>query len=155
MIMYHGLGNHLLVVNSIEAIYELLEKRYNLYSDRPILVMVGELTGGSSQLVLHSYDKEWRDQRKLARAALGMEAVSGYHPLLEQTAATLCKDILEAPADFCEHLQMAISRIPSTIYGIEVESKDNEAPVVSNLSVARAASSPLARSPPPTTTTLP
>lgn len=56
-----------------------------------------------------------------------MEAVSGYHPLLEQTAATLCNDIVKTLADFCAHVKLAVGRIIlSTIYGIEVESKENE-----------------------------
>ena len=42
---FHGLGQSIVVLNSKQAIDDLLEKRGNLYSDRPRYTVVGELMG--------------------------------------------------------------------------------------------------------------
>jgi len=39
------LGNHIVVLNSLEAISELLEKRGINYAHRPVFTVVGELMG--------------------------------------------------------------------------------------------------------------
>lgn len=38
-------GQHVLVITSVEAAKDLLEKRGSIYVDRPRFVMVGELLG--------------------------------------------------------------------------------------------------------------
>ena len=43
LVYVEALGTRTLILNSIEAINELLLKRAARYSDRPTLVMVGEL----------------------------------------------------------------------------------------------------------------
>ncbi|EKM50919.1 uncharacterized protein PHACADRAFT_57168, partial [Phanerochaete carnosa HHB-10118-sp] len=35
LVFFHGLGNNLLVLNSMKAVQDLLEKRADIYSDRP------------------------------------------------------------------------------------------------------------------------
>lgn len=45
LLFFHGLGNHVLVLNSLKPINDLLEKRANIYSDRPKFTVVGELMG--------------------------------------------------------------------------------------------------------------
>lgn len=42
---FHGLGNRILVLNSLRTISDLLDKRTHIYSDRPIFTVVGELMG--------------------------------------------------------------------------------------------------------------
>lgn len=39
------LGTKILVLNSHKAVTDLLEKRGNVYSDRPVFIAVGELMG--------------------------------------------------------------------------------------------------------------
>ncbi|KIO29638.1 hypothetical protein M407DRAFT_70181 [Tulasnella calospora MUT 4182] len=38
-------GSNLLIINSYDVAYELLDKRGTLYADRPRMVMMGELIG--------------------------------------------------------------------------------------------------------------
>jgi hypothetical protein len=44
----HVLGQGLVFLNSPEAAVDLLDKRGSIYSDKPSLVMAGELCVGSS-----------------------------------------------------------------------------------------------------------
>lgn len=45
LVFFQGFSNKVLVLNSMSAIDDLLEKRANIYSDRPLLTAVGELMG--------------------------------------------------------------------------------------------------------------
>ena len=45
LVFFHGLGNNILVLNSMKAINDLLEKRGSIYSDRPSFTVVGDLMG--------------------------------------------------------------------------------------------------------------
>ena len=45
LVFFHGLGNNILVLNSLKVINEFLEKRGDKYSDRPSFTVVGELMG--------------------------------------------------------------------------------------------------------------
>lgn len=45
LVFFHGLGNYILVLNSLEAIQDLLDKRGPNYSHRPVFTVVGELMG--------------------------------------------------------------------------------------------------------------
>ena len=47
-IMYlNALGQPIIVLNSLKAASELLDRRANIYSDRPRLVVAHEVLGGS------------------------------------------------------------------------------------------------------------
>jgi hypothetical protein len=45
LVFFHGLGNNILVLNSMGAINDLLDKRASNYSHRPVFTVVGELMG--------------------------------------------------------------------------------------------------------------
>ena len=47
LIFFHGLGTNVLALQSIEAINDLFEKRWQNYSSRPEFVVAGELMGGA------------------------------------------------------------------------------------------------------------
>jgi hypothetical protein len=39
------LGHHILVLNSLQTINDLLDKRAKIYSNRPVFTVLGELMG--------------------------------------------------------------------------------------------------------------
>ena len=45
LVFFHGLGNRVLVLNSLKAINHLFDMRGQIYSDRPVFTVVGELMG--------------------------------------------------------------------------------------------------------------
>ena len=47
LVFLHGLGQNILVLNSQTVIMDLLEQRHKIYSDRPRMVVAGELMGFS------------------------------------------------------------------------------------------------------------
>ncbi|KAG6910654.1 hypothetical protein DXG01_009164 [Tephrocybe rancida] len=74
LIFFHGLGQYILVLNTLEAIDDLLEKRWKKYSDRPILTVACELVGLGKTTPMLPYGKTLRDHRKMLHSALSTSA---------------------------------------------------------------------------------
>ncbi|EKM50901.1 uncharacterized protein PHACADRAFT_212817 [Phanerochaete carnosa HHB-10118-sp] len=127
LVFFHGLGNNVLVLNSMMAIQDLLEKRADIYSDRPAFTVVGELMGLERSMALLPYNEEWRAQRKLVHHALSPRAVKQYHIVQEDLAAILGKQILDDPENFFSYVRLTASRlILSITYGLSVEQAEDE-----------------------------
>ncbi|KAI0701738.1 cytochrome P450 [Earliella scabrosa] len=92
-------GQGLLFVNSYEAAVDLLEKRGAIYSDKPKMVMAGELCGCDNMIGLTPYGERLRRQRKLMLQALGANRIHAYHPLLEIQTHNLLQGMLNSPDD--------------------------------------------------------
>ena len=45
LVFFYGLGNNILVLNSLDTMNDLLDKRGQIYSDRPFFTMASELMG--------------------------------------------------------------------------------------------------------------
>lgn len=108
LVFFHGLGNNVLILNSMEAITDLLDKRGNIYSHRPIFTVVGELMALGQSMPLLPYGAEWRAHRKLAHAALSQGAVKKYHGVQEDLCALFINDVLEKPEAFFSHARLSV-----------------------------------------------
>ncbi|KAJ7037367.1 cytochrome P450 [Mycena alexandri] len=128
LVYLHGLGNSVLIVNSLSSVQELFEKRWNIYSHRPIFTAVGELMG-VDQVALMPYGEEWREHRKITYAALNPRAVKAWHRAQEDLAAIMIKDILERSDEFSRHIRLTASRIVLYI-GYGVFASDMEDPYI-------------------------
>ncbi|KAL0959324.1 hypothetical protein HGRIS_014585 [Hohenbuehelia grisea] len=127
LIFFHGLGNSILVLNSLKAINDLFDKRGNNYSNRPSFTVVGELMGLGQSMPLLPYGTEWREQRKLAHMALNPTAVKKYHVVQEDLAALLCADILKTPDDFFSLVRLTAGRIILAVtYGLSPKTADSD-----------------------------
>ncbi|EKM60777.1 uncharacterized protein PHACADRAFT_133539 [Phanerochaete carnosa HHB-10118-sp] len=93
------LGQRIVVLNSLEAAIDLLEKKSAIYSDRPRMFMVGELLGWAQQLVFSPYNEHFRNMRKLLHRHLGsrgqLEKMEPYHELIEAAAARFLVQTLQ------------------------------------------------------------
>ncbi|GJE90538.1 cytochrome P450 [Phanerochaete sordida] len=127
LVFFHGLGNSVLVLNTMDAIADLLEQRAEVYSDRPAFTVVGELMGLGQSMPLLPYNAEWKTQRKLAHNALSPRAIREYHSIQESIAALLSVQLLQDPEQFFSHVRLASSRlILSITYGLSVEEAEDE-----------------------------
>ncbi|OCH91997.1 cytochrome P450 [Obba rivulosa] len=121
LVMLQGLGNRVLVLNSIEAMNDLFDKRASNYSNRPNFVVAGELMGLNQTMTFTPYGQEWRAQRKLAHTSLNPVQLKRYHGMQEDIAALLCKKLLDSPENFNHHIHMSVGGIMIAItYGITV-----------------------------------
>ncbi|KAA1469172.1 cytochrome P450 [Dentipellis sp. KUC8613] len=121
------LGRSFLILNSHEAVIDLLEKRGGIYAGRPRSTMAGELVGLSRATPALSYGPELRLHRKLARMALRPEVIQKYVPVQEQAARRFVQAILERPTDFMGELRLAIGgTILNITYGLSINTADDK-----------------------------
>ncbi|GJJ12995.1 hypothetical protein Clacol_007244 [Clathrus columnatus] len=102
VIYLSALGNDIVVLNSVQAASDLLDKRSLWYSDRPYIPMIHEdsLMGFNWTLIFMNYSPAWRQQRRLfakhipnsAYASSGytfrVRQISSAHNLLRQLLRT-------------------------------------------------------------------
>ncbi|KAH8987338.1 cytochrome P450 [Lactarius hatsudake] len=91
-VMYlSALGQPILILNSLKAASELLDRRATIYSGRPRLIMAQEIiSGGLAFAILNPVDDYWRRGRRAAHQVLSKAAVRGYHNVLRKEVHDEC-----------------------------------------------------------------
>nr|ADN06377.1 PAH-inducible cytochrome P450 monooxygenase PC-PAH 2 [Phanerodontia chrysosporium] len=126
-------GQRIVVLNSLESAIDLLEKRSAVYSDRPRMVMVGELLGWAQQLVFAPYGEHFRNMRKILHKYLGargqLDKIEPYHEIIEAATAKFLVRALRDDSDF--HLEHNVHMTSGTInlrigYGHNIAEGDDE-----------------------------
>ncbi|KAF7288971.1 Cytochrome P450 [Mycena indigotica] len=119
-------GSSVIVLSSVKAVNDLLEKRSSLYSDRPRFPMVNELMGWNFNFAFMKYGERWRKLRKLFHQHFNAEGVIRYHPQQRAACHELLRRLLDDPERFLGHLRhMSGEIIMSTVYGINVRPQDD------------------------------
>ncbi|KAG2116255.1 cytochrome P450 [Suillus cothurnatus] len=119
------LGDNILILNDMESMRELFEKRSQKYSDRPSFLMA-KYMGIENNLAFAPYGPGWRQGRKLVHGILNQEAVKKHHSLQENVAARLLRDLVEYPSEVMKHLHMATTHIVASItYGYSIDNPSN------------------------------
>ncbi|KAJ7498204.1 cytochrome P450 [Mycena galericulata] len=107
-------GTSIIVLSSVEAANDLLEKRSSLYSDRARLPMVNELMGWT------------RDYRRLFHQAFNPAAARDFHPKERAASHELLRRLLRDPDNVMDHLRhLAGEIIMSVAYGIKVQPQND------------------------------
>ncbi|OBZ74344.1 O-methylsterigmatocystin oxidoreductase [Grifola frondosa] len=110
LVFFHGMGNTVLVLNTMKAITGLLDRRGDIYSHRPQFTVVGELMGLNRSMPNLPYGEEWREQHKLAHLALNATAIFSKG---QRTSS---------PTHDCETSERIIL---SVTYGLPIDSSSN------------------------------
>ncbi|KAF7977292.1 hypothetical protein HWV62_4259 [Athelia sp. TMB] len=118
-------GTHIVLLNSLEAISDLLDKRSSIYSDRPATPMMN-LMGWSWLLTIMPANAEWRGQRRHFRQEFDGGAIRRHYPAIIDTTHGLLKGFLETPEQWKEHLRhMVGATIIDITYGFKALPKDD------------------------------
>ncbi|KAF8995974.1 cytochrome P450 [Cyathus striatus] len=127
VVYMHVLGQGLVFLNSPKAASDLLDKRGSIYSDKPQLMMVGELCGCKHMVAFTAYGDESKRQRRLMHKAFGVNAIPAYHPLLNTETNSFLRRLLADPADYVKHIRRYAGGLTlSVVYGYEVKSNDDK-----------------------------
>ncbi|KAK7683860.1 hypothetical protein QCA50_013238 [Cerrena zonata] len=130
IIYLNMLGQPVVVLNTAQAAFDLLDQRGTNYTDRPKLIMAAEILAGNIHVGFVPHGPLWRKLRKAAHMGLNLHAAEAYFPIQEREATLLVKSVLENPSDWDNHLQKsAASTILSIVYGTE-PLKSREDPIV-------------------------
>ncbi|CCA71466.1 hypothetical protein PIIN_05404 [Serendipita indica DSM 11827] len=85
------MGIPMIVLNSLDAIHELTEKRMHIHSNRPHTTLVCDIMGFGYTLTLKQPDKELNEQRRILQKAIGPRVVGEYDHFLNRG----CSDLLQ------------------------------------------------------------
>ncbi|KAI0074779.1 cytochrome P450 [Panus rudis PR-1116 ss-1] len=101
-------GQTAIVLNHYKVGHELLDKRSAIYSDRPRMIMPGEILSGNLFFPFIRYNDDWRRLRKATWEGLHPRAVQVYHPYLEREAALLVEALSRDAKNWKAHVNRAV-----------------------------------------------
>ncbi|KAF8875598.1 cytochrome P450 [Gymnopilus junonius] len=116
------------VLGTVKAATDLLDKRGSIYSSRPRNIMASELMSGGMRGLTMPYGNRWRGWRSLMHAGMGIEASNGYKTLQSIESKILLRDLLTETdlTRYAAHLRrFAISIVYCITYGRRVTSLDD------------------------------
>ncbi|KAL4259182.1 cytochrome P450 family protein [Pleurotus pulmonarius] len=125
VIHLEALGNHIVVLDSVEAANDLLEKRSANYSDRPHILVFDIV--GMNDIVLMPYGESFRKHRKFVHSTITKRAITTFQPVQTKNARALALNLLENKNRHEMFFNMfATSVITGILYGHQVVSEDDE-----------------------------
>ncbi|KAF4609438.1 hypothetical protein D9613_012939 [Agrocybe pediades] len=126
IIYVRAAGNAIVVLNSLEVIDDLLEKRSSKFSSRPRLPMVNELMGCEWIFAGTPYGRAWRERRRAFTQYFRPSKAGDYYANQTKFAQSMLPHLLEKPEDFLKILQYAISGTALSIaYGIPIQREND------------------------------
>jgi hypothetical protein len=106
------LGQTIVILNSSQHALTLLDQRSAIYSDRPKLMMGGEIVGWRKTLALTPYGSRFRATRKLIHSLMGSRAqlAAGDEvlPLIELESHRFLRRVLEDPASVADSIRKCV-----------------------------------------------
>lgn len=106
VISFRVYNRHIVVLNSAEAMSDLLERKADIYSDRPMSWMYNVICDrGKAIFNISSSDPRHKQYRKLLQTGLGIRAIRGYLPLIQRESRRLAQGLLQTPDEFITHVQ--------------------------------------------------
>lgn len=100
------LGQEMVILNSSKAAIDLLDKKSVTYSDRPVVMMCGEIIGWNKSLALTQYGPRFREFRKYMSKLFGTRAsVEKFAPLQEKEIGKFVARILADPGSLVHQIR--------------------------------------------------
>ncbi|KAG2034690.1 cytochrome P450 [Suillus americanus] len=116
----------LIFLNTPKTVFDLLDKRGSIYSDKPHLVMAGELCGCENMAAFTPYGDRARRQRKLMQKAFGPAVVPRYHGLMQMESKPFLSRLVSSPLQFQDHIRRYAGGLTLlVVYGHQVKSNDD------------------------------
>jgi len=108
----------MIVLNSAEAVKDLIDKKSNIYSDRQELYVGQTICSGGNRMLLLRYGPTWRLIRKMCHTLLNITAAKSYLPYQVLENKQMINDMLDTPDRFLEHIRRyTTSFTTSMVYG--------------------------------------
>ncbi|KAF8628962.1 hypothetical protein AX15_003619 [Amanita polypyramis BW_CC] len=127
VVYLHVFGQGLVFLNTPEAALDLMDKRGGIYSDKPPLVMAGELCNGKNMVAFSRYGDQYKRQRKIMHKALGSPAIPTYYPLLVSETSAFLRRLIADPLNYLKITRRyAGGLILLVVYGYEAISENDD-----------------------------
>ncbi|KAJ7129052.1 cytochrome P450 [Mycena filopes] len=117
---------HIIILNSEETVFDLLERRSAIYSDRPQLTMSGVLVGWGDSVPMCAYGSRHREYRKLINEVLAPRKVEQYYTMEQEKALEYLRLVAKEPAGFAAHAKRLVAAMIFEIsHGYTVDEKND------------------------------
>jgi cytochrome P450 len=125
ILYYNALSRPIIILNSVEAAHNLLDKRGANYADRPRFV-VFEMMGWGVTLTFLRWSPRFRLHRKLLQQSFTQSACKPYRPIQQEEARRAVKAMLRKPQDWENFLRQFSTAVVLRIgFGIEIQEKND------------------------------
>ncbi|KAJ3774227.1 cytochrome P450 [Lentinula raphanica] len=119
-------GEDYIILNSHQAVIDLLEKRSVIYSGRPHAAMLQDLIGWDRDLLVLPYGEDLKAHRKLFQQEFHPNNNVLHQPHEKKALVVFLNNLLDTPEDWLAHIRLMTGTIIFAIaYGIHVEHKDD------------------------------
>ncbi|KAH8113801.1 cytochrome P450 [Phellopilus nigrolimitatus] len=116
-------GRPIIILNTVEAARDLMDKRSANYSDRPVSILHGDIY----QMSFLPYGDRFRTQRRFMQQYLNSHAVVSLRPLQAEQINILLKNLLNCPEEFRNHInQMSAAGLMKLTYGHNIVSGNDK-----------------------------
>ncbi|KAJ3561941.1 hypothetical protein NP233_g9885 [Leucocoprinus birnbaumii] len=115
-------GLSLVILNSHEAMTDLLEKRSAMYSSRSLPRSVAELIGWNWLMVAMPYGDGWKEKRRLFAKYFHPSETSLHRARETQQLHILLNRLMNEPEGFLKHIRYTVGSMAITMaYGIKIQ----------------------------------
>ncbi|KAF8823976.1 hypothetical protein HHX47_DHR9000405 [Lentinula edodes] len=119
-------GGNYIILNSYQAVTDLLEKRSSIYSSRPHATMLQDLFSWDRDVLLMPYGEDFRAHRKLFQQEFHPNNSQLHRPHEKKALVVFLNKLVETPEEWLAHIKhMTGTIILAVAYGIHVQSKDD------------------------------
>ncbi|KAF2792015.1 cytochrome P450 [Melanomma pulvis-pyrius CBS 109.77] len=128
VLSFNVLGQPVVVLNSVQAATDLMDKRGANYCDRPRFVLF-EVMGWGMTLTFLRWGPKFRVHRKVLQKTFQKSSVIQYRPLQEKETRVLLEGIIKCPEDWERLLRRFATAIVMGI-GFGVQINDDKDPFI-------------------------
>lgn len=122
----HIFGQGLVFLSSPEATLDLLDRKGGMYSDKPTLVMAGELCGCDNMVAFTPYGDRSKRQRRLINTAFAPSSIPAYHELITRQTHRFLSNLMRRPQDVVPLTRLYAGGLTlSVVYGYDAKSTED------------------------------
>ncbi|KAF8872239.1 cytochrome P450 [Infundibulicybe gibba] len=122
-----ALGQHIIILNSLEDVIEIMEKRASNYSNRPPLPMLELMDCVNFNAVLLPPGDLWQRHRRVFQQSFRKDAVRLYEPIEARKIRQMLRGILESPENLQLHVRtVAAAIIMAIVYGHDISAMNDK-----------------------------
>ncbi|KAM5542455.1 hypothetical protein V8D89_003914 [Ganoderma adspersum] len=126
VVYFNLLGQPMIVIGSIKAALDLLDKKSANFSGRPVSAVM-KLVGLDSIFALMQYGPQWRRHRRAFHLSFGIERIANHRPIQLTAARRLLCRLLTSTHSVEENISMLVADTSlAAVYGIDMSAKDGE-----------------------------
>lgn len=125
ILYFNVLGRPMVVINSVDAAHDLMDKKGANYADRPRFVLF-EVMGWGVTLTFLRWSPRFKLHRKLLQQSFTQTACKPYRPIQQEEARRAVKAILHKPEDWEVLLRQFSTAVVLRIgFGIDIQEEND------------------------------